>query len=129
MFLRITAERLCKNKTKKNTKNYNAKRNYKDVVFYNGDPEQPARLELKLSDSYVHREENPGLELIVTQININPGYNDEFLDTCPVLKDYMLYTDRVRTYSRKKMSLTQAVDRAVDECISEEEARNYMNNN
>lgn len=30
---------------------------------------------MRLSDAYV--EEYPSLELIVTQLNINPGYNDQ----------------------------------------------------
>ena len=88
------------------------------IVFYNGEAEQPARKEMRLSDAYIHKEDDPSLELVVTQININPGYNDELLEKCPTLKAYMQYVDRVRTY-QKDMPLEEAVRRAVDECIRE----------
>lgn len=88
------------------------------IVFYNGEQEQPARKEMRLSDAYSHREDNPSLELVVTQININPGYNDELLEKCPTLKAYMQYVERVRTY-QKDMPLKEAVSYAVDECIHE----------
>ncbi len=88
------------------------------IVFYNGEKPQPARKEYHLSDAFYYPEEFPNLELIVTQININPGYNDELLGNCPTLKEYMLYVDRVRLFE-KDMSLTDAVKKAVEECISE----------
>ena len=72
--------------------------NPKFVVFYNGVRKQPARREFKLSDAYTHKEKNPSLELIVLQLNINPGYNDELMEKCPTLKDYMLFVERIRTY-------------------------------
>ncbi len=90
--------------------------NPKFIVFYNGENEQPARKEMRLSEAYIHKEDNPSLELIVTQININPGYNDELLDNCPTLKQYMLYVDKIRMY-QKTMPLEDAVTRAVNECI------------
>lgn len=88
------------------------------IVFYNGEAEQPAIRQMRLSDAYTHNEDEPHLELVVTQININPGYNEELLRRCPVLGEYMSYVDKVRTY-QKEMSLDEAVDRAVNECIAE----------
>ncbi len=73
---------------------------------------------MRLSDLYTHKEENPSLELIVTQININPGYNDELLEKCPTLKAYVQYVDKVRTY-QKDMPLDAAVELAIQECIDE----------
>lgn len=99
--------------------------NPKFIVFYNGEDEQPALRELRLSDAFIHNEVNPSLELIVLQININPGYNDELLDNCPALKDYMLYVDRIRKH-QKSMSLSAAVNRAVDECIEEGILREFL---
>ena len=92
--------------------------NPKFIVFYNGDKPQPARKEMRLSDAFMHDEDEPSLELIVTQLNINPGYNDELMEKCPTLKEYMLYVDKVRTY-QNEMSLEEAVSRAVDECIED----------
>ena len=102
--------------------------NPKFVVFYNGREKQPARVEMRLSDSYSHKDGEPQLELIVTQININSGYNDDFLQACPILGDYAIYVDRVRRY-QKDMALTDAVDRAVDECISEGILADFLKKN
>ena len=88
------------------------------VVFYNGADKQPARREMKLSDAYVNKEEHPSLELIVVQININPGYNDELLDACPTLYGYMQFVERIRQ-NCKEYPLDEAVSHAVDECIEE----------
>lgn len=88
------------------------------IVFYNGEQLQPAIRTYKLSDLYVHKGEDPNLELIVTQLNINFGYNNEIMEKCKVLKEYMLYVDRVRKH-QKCMTIEDAVNRAVDECIGE----------
>ncbi len=98
------------------------------IVFYNGEEEQPARKEMRLSNAYTHRESNPSMELIVTQININPGYIDAVLEQCPSVKEYMQYVDRVRTY-QKDMSLEKAVMCAVDECISEGILADFLRKN
>ena len=49
---------------------------------------------MRLSDAYV--EEYPSLELIVTQLNINPGYNDQLLKNCPTLLGYMQFVEKNR---------------------------------
>lgn len=69
-----------------------------------------------MSDLYHFKEDEPRLELIVTQININPGYNDDLLERCPTLRDYMRYTECVRKYEAE-MPYAEAVGLAVDECI------------
>ena len=104
-------------------------RNYKDTVFRMiFKQKQPARRELRLSDAYIHSEAEPQLELIVTQLNINPGYNDELMEKCPTLRDYMLYVDRVREH-QKTMSLKEAVGRAVDECIKDGILADFLKKN
>ncbi len=65
----------------------------------------------------MNKEDEPSLELIVTQININPGYNDDLMDKCPTLKGYMIYVDKIREF-QKTMSLEEAVNKAVNYCIS-----------
>ncbi len=98
------------------------------IVFYNGEASQPAIREMKLSDAYVHEDMAPQLELVVTQININYGFNDELFEKCPTLGEYMMYVDRVRTYQRY-MTLTEAVSRAVDECIDEGILAEFLRDN
>ena len=88
------------------------------VVFYNGADSLPERQTLKLSDSYEKKLDTSELELTVTVYNINPGYNEDIMDACRTLKEYAMYVERVRTYA-KQMSLVEAVEIAVDECIAE----------
>ncbi len=102
--------------------------NPKFVVFYNGVREQPERREFKLSDAYTHQEETPCLELIVLQLNINPGYNDELMQKCPTLKEYMLFVERIRTY-RQDTDINTAVNRAVNECIKENILSEFLRKN
>lgn len=98
------------------------------IVFYNGTENQPERKQLRLSDSFYRKEEKPELELIVTQLNINPGFNEDLKEKCPALSQYMQYVDRVRRYE-KDMLLAQAVERAVDECIQEGILADFLRKN
>ena len=88
------------------------------VMFYNGTDEEAAQLELKLSDSFLQQVEDPELELKVKVYNINPGKNPELLEHCQRLKEYMIFVEKVRIYAAQ-MDIAAAVERAVDECISE----------
>ena len=49
-------------------------------------------------------------------MNINAGMNPELLERCKVLGGYATFVDKVRTYNQS-MSLTEAVDQAVDDCV------------
>ncbi len=95
------------------------------VVFYNGVDSIPERQVLKLSDAYIIKEEFPQLELQVLVLNINDGYNEEIKEQCRILGEYMQYVNRVRRH-QKGMSLTEAVDRAVNECIREGILRDFL---
>ncbi len=86
------------------------------IVFYNGTKKQDARVEIKLSDLYMFQEKSPKLELIVTQININPGYNDDLMNKCPTLNDYMLFVNLTRKYE-KTYPYKEAINLSIDECI------------
>jgi len=91
----------------------------KFLVFYNGEEEQPAEVELRLSNLYERDTKDPELELVVRQININKGYNEEFLKKCESLRGYMIFVDKVRKRKAAGIALRDAVTAAVDECISE----------
>ena len=88
------------------------------ITFYNGVERQPERLIRKLSEAYSVSGETVNLELQVVQLNINDGFNEELKQNCPTLRQYMQYVDRVRE-NRKTMPLEQAVERSVEDCISE----------
>lgn len=100
----------------------------KFVVFYNGESPQPERREYRLSESFARRGEEINLELVVLQLNINPGYNTEIVENCPTLLEYIQYTDRVRHY-KKEQPLAEAVERAVSECIEEGILTDFLRKN
>ncbi len=56
--------------------------------------------------------------MIVTVLNVNEGHNAELMQHCNTLNEYAQYVAKVRHYAAD-MSLDQAVERAVDECVRE----------
>ena len=100
----------------------------KFIVFYNGRDERPERETIKLSDAYMTRDEEVSLELCVDVLNINVGHNKELLQTCKSLGDYAEYVYRVRVYA-ETMSIEEAVDKAIDECIKEDILREFLERN
>lgn len=95
------------------------------VVLYNGIEERPEYSEMRLSDSYITGKEEPSLELIVKIININVGKNEELKQKCPVLREYSIYVETVREYA-KTMSLKDAVNKAVEECIKNNVLKRFL---
>lgn len=95
------------------------------VVFYNGMEDIPEREELKLSDAFGVKTDNPELELKVQILNINPGMNEELKEKCPVLREYIIYVDKIRKYT-KIMPLAEAVERAIEECIDDNVLREFL---
>ena len=98
------------------------------AVFYNGVEEQPEQYQLKLSDAYANRMEEPELELTCTVYNINSGKNRKLLSECPVLEQYMVFVRYVREglemYPEK--DLAKAIDGAIDRCIEEGVLREFL---
>ena len=56
--------------------------------------------------------------MIVTVLNVNEGHNADLMQHCNTLNEYAQYVAKVRHYAAD-MSLDQAVERAVDECVRE----------
>ena len=97
------------------------------VTFYNGETEQPAIQNLRLSDMYERYVDEPELELKVTVININPGYNDGLVASCESLSGYMAFVCKVRDNIKKDMDIDEAVRMAVDGCIEEDIMADFFN--
>ena len=95
------------------------------IIFYNGKDEMPERQLLKLSDMYSVKEENPKLELEATFLNISGTNNRKLKEACRTLRDYAVYTDKIRMYT-ETMELPEAVDRAINECIEEDILRDFL---
>lgn len=100
----------------------------KFIIFYNGEDEQPDSRMLKLSDSFTVQDAEYALELKAIMLNINPGHNTRLMDACKTLRDYSEYTSRVRQYA-KTMTLAEAVDKAIKECIDNDILAEFLSRN
>ena len=95
------------------------------VIFYNGVKSQPDRTEYLLSELFHPTTDQPALELKAVMLNINKGHNQELMNACHTLRDYSEYVARIRTYSAE-MPLTDAVEKAITECIHENILRDFL---
>ena len=96
--------------------------------LYNGIQDQPDRRILRLSDLYSIRDQHCKLELEAVMLNINLGHNPALMNACTMLHQYAEYTDRVRRYT-KTMSLEDAVEHAITECIHEGILKSFLEKN
>ncbi len=80
--------------------------------------EKKRQSDMPIRDLFQKQMDNPELELIVTVYNINPGMNEALLEACQMLKEYMLFTTKIRE-NQKVMELRDAVNKAVEDCIHE----------
>ena len=95
------------------------------TVLYNGVEDQPAFRKLKLSDAFSHPDGNGEYEWTANMINLNSGKNDQLLDACKPLKDYMTLVNKIRANS-KIMKFDVAVDEAVTYCIEHDILRTFL---
>ena len=95
------------------------------VIFYNGVQSQPDKSEFLLSELFHPTTDQPALELKAVMLNINKGHNQELMNACHTLRDYSEYVARIRTYSAE-MPLTDAVEKAITECIHENILRDFL---
>ena len=95
------------------------------VIFYNGVKSQPDRTEFLLSELFHPTTDQAALELKAVMLNINKGHNQELMNACHTLRDYSEYVARIRTYSAE-MPLTDAVEKAITECIHENILRDFL---
>lgn len=68
------------------------------------------------------------MELKAVMLNINKGHNRKLMETCRTHHDYAEYTSRVREYAAE-ISLDEAVERAITECISEDILADFLRKN
>ena len=95
------------------------------LIFYNGKDKMPERQILRLSAMYSVQEGQPKLELEATLLNISGSNNQKLKEACRTLGEYAIYTDKIRNYT-ETMELSEAVDRAMDECIREDVLREFL---
>ncbi len=81
--------------------------NPKFVVLYNGERYMPPFDEQKLSDNFLKEEPEYSLQLKLDVYNINIDAGSELLEKSPTLKQYSIFVERVRKYSKEKETLTE----------------------
>ena len=109
------------------------------VIFYNGEEERPERETLKLSDLYTFRgkDKDQGeedgkagkadfkLELKAELLNICGDNNRALKEACRTLREYAVFTDKMRKYT-KTMDIQAAAERTIEECIQEDILREFL---
>ena len=102
------------------------------VIFYNGEEERPERETLRLSDLYTFRgedrkteESDYRLELKAELLNICGDNNKALKDACRTLREYAIFTDKMRAYA-KTMDIEAAAERTIEECIREDVLREFL---
>lgn len=66
------------------------------TVLYNGVEEQPGFMQLKLSDSFINPDCSGDFEWTANMVNLNDGGNEDLLNNCRPLKDYMTLINEIR---------------------------------
>ena len=80
----------------------------KFIVFYNGKEMIDDKIILKFSDL---TNKPSDLDVSVTVLNINYGYNHELMEKCEELKEYALFVSKVREYQKMGYSIQEAVNK------------------
>ena len=98
------------------------------VVFYNGMEQAPEQYELRLSDAFERRVDDPQIELICKVYNINAGNNAAIMEKCPTLREYTYFVELVRENFKQNgyEELGKAIDQAIDQCIQENVLRDFV---
>lgn len=99
-------------------------------VFYNGLEEIADTLTLRLTDSMdCHSRRQSSVEFTAHVININLGHNHELMERCPILYEYAVFIATIREYQNSGMTLSEAANLAVDDCISKGILTNILRGN
>lgn len=98
------------------------------VVFYNGEEEQPEVQELRLSDAFEKKTDDPKLELKCMVYNINEGKNRDILNKCRWLGEYMDFVNKVREchYGKSDDDLLLDIETAIDYCVEHDILKEFL---
>ena len=99
---------------------YNPNMPLRDLFYISNEYQKLVVQKSLYSSAYECQTDEPNLELRVTVLNVNEGHNQELMEHCQTLKEYAQYVAKVRKYtSLGELSLEEAVECAVEECIKE----------
>ena len=94
------------------------------LVLYFGETERPDREVLTLSKLLMS---GPGdIEVTATVLNCNEGRNEAIMSACETLRGYAHLLALVRKNRGSGLDNQEAVDKAIDECISEGVLADYL---
>ena len=96
------------------------------VVFYNGTREEPDRTELRLSDSFMKKDNNPSIECTALVLNISYEHNQELMAACRKLYEYSYFVEKVREFLRNGLTRDAAIDLAAEHCIETDILKNFL---
>lgn len=82
-------------------------------------------MQLKLSDSFINPDCSGDFEWTANMVNLNDGKNDDLLNNCRPLKDYMTLINEIRK-NCKTMEFESAVDEAVTYCIEHDVLKTFL---
>ena len=89
----------------------------------------PLRSLLHLAREYeviLEQRNEPCLELFVKVLNINDGMNENVLNGCKTLKDYVILISKIRENYNEIGDLAKAIHKAVDYCIDADHLRSFL---
>lgn len=95
-------------------------------VLYNGKKDAPATSELRLSDAFAKESPRGRFEWTATFVNLNKGKNEELLDKCKPLAEYMFLIRCIREKEAEGMEIEAAIDSAVQQCIECNVLREFL---
>ena len=73
-----------------------------------------------------YKDNSGDFEWTATVYNLNRGKNDDLLERCKPLSDYMELVNRIRDNQRKGMNVRNAIDDAVDSCIADGIMKDFL---
>ncbi len=91
----------------------------KFYVFYHGGPKQPERWKMKLSDSFLSKDDSGDFQWIATIINLHPNHNGALNKSCIPLYHYVKFVSMITANIESGIEKKQAIEKAVDEAIKE----------
>lgn len=95
-------------------------------VLYNGKSDAPETSELRLSDAFAKESPRGRFEWTATFVNLNKGKNEELLDKCKPLAEYMFLIRCIREKEAEGMEIEAAIDLAVQQCMERNVLREFL---
>lgn len=92
----------------------------KFYVFYHGGPKQAERWKMKLSDSFLKKDDSGDYQWTATIINLHPNHNAALNKNCIPLYHYVKFVSMITANKKAGLDNKEAVLKAVDQAINEE---------